>query len=208
MCNTAKMQSPQDFIRLVTDLWRWRYPQVGEYKFCVEGIDFGRWMLCDGRLLSVAEYPELAAVLGNAFGSAPSGSFYIPDARGRVVGIASTARPVGTSVGEETHTLTVDEMPTHNHTGTTDAAGLHNHGGVTGPSGSAAESETVSGGLGAVVAGSNSHTHSISQDGTHTHTFTTGMTGSSAPHNNMQPTIFLGNAFIYFGRHVTVPEDE
>ncbi|WAS95660.1 phage tail protein [Nannocystis punicea] len=39
------------------------------------------WMLCDGRSLSVAQYPELFSVLGYVYGGS-AGSFRIPDYRG------------------------------------------------------------------------------------------------------------------------------
>ena len=42
------------------------------------------WVLCDGRELSAAEFPELYAALGSAWGRGrDSGSFRIPDLRGR-----------------------------------------------------------------------------------------------------------------------------
>ena len=37
-------------------------------------------------------------------------------------------------------------------------------------------------------------------DPTHVHTFTTLNTGGSNAHNNMQPTLFIGNVFIYSGK--------
>ena len=46
--------------------------------------------------------------------------FNLPDMRGRVAlgygsGIGLTVRNMGDDGGEETHTLTTAEMPTHNH---------------------------------------------------------------------------------------------
>jgi microcystin-dependent protein len=99
----------------------------------------------------------------------------------------------------------------HYHTGTTDSNGTHNHGGSTGAGGTSG-SETVSeNALGRNVTDyEGSHTHSISADGNHTHTFTTSTepnhqhqifnTGGSNWHNNMQPTLFFGNMFVYCGR--------
>src|SRR5688572_22131276 len=41
------------------------------------------WMLCDGRKLGTADYPELFAVLGYLYGKAGNGDqFLIPDYRG------------------------------------------------------------------------------------------------------------------------------
>jgi microcystin-dependent protein len=42
------------------------------------------WLLCDGRAVSQADYPELAAALGTSWGPADAGgSFTLPDFRGQ-----------------------------------------------------------------------------------------------------------------------------
>jgi len=102
---------------------------------------------------------------------------------------------------------------THSH-GTNTSSYTHNHGGTTGDAGNSAESETVSIGLGAIVSGSGTHNHSIASDthshtitsDTHnhtitsdTHTHTIASNGGDQCHNNMQPTLFYGNTFIYSG---------
>lgn len=75
-------------------------------------------------------------------------------------------------------------MPAHTHAGTTDAAGLN-----------IANSITV---VDSVIA-ANTTTAVQDNAGTHTHTFTTNSTGGGLPHNNMQPTLFIGNVFIFSG---------
>ena len=45
----------------------------------------------------------------------------------------------------------------------------------------------------------NYHNHTINYDGGHLHTFTTNYKGGNEPHNNIQPTIIIGNIFIYSG---------
>jgi microcystin-dependent protein len=101
-------------------------------------------------------------------------------------------------------------MPSHNHGvaagGQTAGNNLtssytHNHGGVTGDTGSAPESETViatviAANTTALVAGANTHNHTIASD---THTHQLNAAGGDLPHNNIQPTLFMGNMFIYSG---------
>lgn len=100
-------------------------------------------------------------------------------------------------------------MPAHNHsslvappgantaaTGTTSSY-THNHGGSTGEAGNAPESESVNNVLpGAQVSGSGTHSHTIASD-THSHTINSN--GGDTAHNNIQPTLFIGNTFIYSG---------
>ena len=77
------------------------------------------WFNCDGRLLNKIAYSDLFAAISYTFGGSDF-SFNIPDIRGRVpVGAGTTSglttRSLGAVGGEERHTLTVSEMPSHSH---------------------------------------------------------------------------------------------
>jgi microcystin-dependent protein len=178
---------------------------IGDIKWSAITYDSHGWLLCNGRSLSRTEYKKLFEVIGTQFGSEDENSFNLPDCRSRVLGAIGQGdglsnRTMGQQVGRETHTLIVSEIPSHNHSGTTGDY-THNHGGSTGQTGSAPESETVVGTVAAIhsdasVAGTNTHSHTIASD-THAHSISS--QGGGQPHNNMQPTLFIGNVFIFAG---------
>lgn len=191
---------------------------IGEYKWSSRTTDFNGWLKCDGRSLSREEYSELFEIVGTSFGAADSNTFKLPDLRGRVMGCIGqgaglTNRVIGALVGEENHTLTTAEIPSHSHTGTTDSSGAHTHN-VTDPGHTHTQTTinddfNLSGanppGFAADSAGSRTWSNinsattgiSINSNGAHTHTFTTNNTGGDGAHNNMQPTAFVGQVFIY-----------
>lgn len=175
-------------------------PRVGEYKLSTRVDDYDGWMRCDGRLLSRVTFAELFAAIGTSFGSGDgSTTFNLPDCRGRVTGAIGqgsglTNRSMGDNPGAETHTLNINEMPSHNHS-ITDPQ--HSHGSV--PNGTQ-EMRSVKDGIAA-----DTHTAADEPRTADTALASTGIsinnTGGSQPHNNMQPTIFLGNVFIYSGQY-------
>lgn len=79
------------------------------------------WLLCDGAAVSRTTYASLFAAIGTAHGSGDgSTTFNLPDMRGRVpIGVGQgtllTNRTLGQKLGEETHKLTISEMPKHSH---------------------------------------------------------------------------------------------
>lgn len=110
-------------------------------------------------------------------------------ALGRLFGVAGsgaglTTRALGETLGEETHTLSVNEMPSHTHTATDTG---HTHGSLKGNffGASGGSASTVGGGSGGFA-----NTTDIGNAA-----ITVSSAGSGQPHNNMPPAVFI-NAMI------------
>lgn len=149
---------------------------IGDYKFSAQTSNHNKWFLCDGRAISRTECSSLFSVIGTSFGVGNgTTTFNIPDARGRVIGAVGqgmdlTNRKLGNIIGTEMHTLTISEIPVHEHNLPMNGTSGHS-GGIDDFRGNADTSR-------------NSYGKTFPE-------------GGGLAHNNMQPTLFAGNLFIY-----------
>jgi microcystin-dependent protein len=74
------------------------------------------WALAEGQLLPINQNQALFSLLGTNYGGDGQVTFALPDLRGRTAIHAGTGpwQP-GEFIGAEQHTLTIDELPSHQH---------------------------------------------------------------------------------------------
>ena len=131
------------------------------------------WALCNGQLLPINQNQALFSLLGTTFGGDGRTSFGLPDLRARTPIHAGSGHTLGERGGEQAHTLTSAEMPTHTHV----MSGL----------GSAATSPVPTGAPLAVV--NNAYTSATNLVAMAPAAVSN--TGGSQPHLNMQPFLTL-----------------
>jgi microcystin-dependent protein len=73
------------------------------------------WALCNGQLLPINQNQGLFSLLGTTFGGDGRVNFGLPDLRGRTPIHVGSGHTLGERGGEQAHTLSIAELPTHNH---------------------------------------------------------------------------------------------
>jgi microcystin-dependent protein len=93
--------------------------RIMSFQFAPKG-----WALCDGQLLPINQNQALFALLGTSFGGDGRVNFALPDLRGRTPIHVGSGFTLGVRAGEQAHTLSISELPTHTHVlnGTTNTA--------------------------------------------------------------------------------------
>ena len=87
------------------------------------------WALCNGQLIPINQNQALFSLLGTTFGGDGRVNFALPDLRGRAPIHVGSGHTLGERGGEQAHTLTLAEMPTHIHQmngSTVDSGGTDN----------------------------------------------------------------------------------
>ena len=73
------------------------------------------WALCNGQILPINQNQGLFSLLGITFGGDGRVNFALPDLRGRTPIHVGSGHTLGERAGEQAHTISVAELPTHTH---------------------------------------------------------------------------------------------
>ena len=160
-------------------------PFVGEirpfgYNFCPRG-----WASAAGQLLPISQNDALFSLYGTIYGGDGRTTFALPDLRGRSnihngTGPGLSRVQIGERGGQETVTLILPELPSHNHT-------------VFGGSGAADTTVPTSALPSAVSSSTGGRVSAYNDSGPNTTMSTTsvGQAGGSMAHENMSPFIAI-----------------
>src|SRR5436853_1792805 len=74
------------------------------------------WALSDGQLLPINQNQALFSLLGTTFGGDGRVNFALPDLRARAPIHVGSGHTLGERGGEQAHTVSISELPTHVHT--------------------------------------------------------------------------------------------
>lgn len=152
------------------------------------------WAICDGSEVSRTTLTALFAAIGISFGGGDGvNTFNLPNLQGRALigagqGRGLSRRSVGEIIGEETHTLTISELPVHTHSindpGHAHSLVLAGSAGVTAVQ-SGGPNQGVSGG------GPGGGTWAVQATAKTTTGITASSTGGNSAYSNMQPSAVM-----------------
>lgn len=132
------------------------------------------WAPCNGQLLPINQNQALFSLLGTTYGGDGRVNFALPDLRGRAPIHVGSGHTLGERGGEQAHTLSIAELPTHTHV----ASGTSATGTTPSPAGN-------------VLADSPSQLYADPTQLTSLAAGSVTNTGGSQAHLNMQPFLTL-----------------
>jgi microcystin-dependent protein len=91
-------------------------PFLSEIRIMSFGFAPKGWALCDGQLLPINQNQALFSLLGTTYGGDGRVNFGLPNLQGRAPIHEGSGHTLGERAGEQAHTLSIAEIPTHVHT--------------------------------------------------------------------------------------------
>ena len=97
-------------------------PFLSEIKIMSFGFPPKGWALCDGQLLPINQNQGLFSLLGTTYGGDGRVNFGLPNLQGMTPKHMGDGHTIGERGGEQAHTLSISEIPTHVHTANAQSA--------------------------------------------------------------------------------------
>src|SRR5436190_16182675 len=97
-------------------------PFLSEIRIFSFGFAPKGWALCNGQLLPINQNQALFSLLGTTFGGDGRVNFALPNLQGNVPIHVGSGHTLGERCGEQAHTLSIAEIPTHVHIATATSA--------------------------------------------------------------------------------------
>ena len=144
------------------------------------------WAKCDGQLLPINQNQPLFALLGTMYGGNGQTTFALPDLRGRTpIHFDDNAHTLAERGGEESHTISIAEMPAHTH--------------VLNASATDGNAPVPFGPSGNILARTVNNIYASPANLVALNPGTVTNTGGSQPHENMQPFLTLNFCIALIG---------
>jgi microcystin-dependent protein len=90
-------------------------PFLSEIRIMSFGFPPQGWAFCDGQLLPINQNQALFSLLGTTYGGDGRVNLGLPNLQGRVPIHMGSGHTLGERGGEQAHTLSIAELPTHVH---------------------------------------------------------------------------------------------
>src|SRR5437763_10623526 len=97
-------------------------PFLSEIRIFSFGFAPQGWALCNGQLLPINQNQALFSLLGTTYGGDGRVNFALPNLQSRVPIHMGSGHTLGERGGEQGHTLSIAEIPTHVHVLTASSA--------------------------------------------------------------------------------------
>src|SRR5262249_28482228 len=153
-------------------------PFLSEIRIMSFGFAPQGWALCNGQLLPINQNQALFSLLGTTYGGDGRVNFALPNLQGRVPIHMGSGHTLGERGGEQGHTLSIAEIPTHTHV----LSASSSVGNIANPRPS---------GVGAVLAQEPGNPYGPPNNLTSLNAGSVANVGGSQAHLNMQPFLVL-----------------
>src|SRR5258708_31746699 len=90
-------------------------PFIGEIRMFGGNFAPAGWAFCNGALIPISENDALFNLIGTTYGGDGQSTFALPNLQSRVPVHVGPGFALGQSGGEETVTLTTNQIPAHSH---------------------------------------------------------------------------------------------